>query len=624
MSTPPNKLDEYRSHSHHHILMAANCTEIVRKMTDSTVSIQNLKSAKIGDEIAVSGAGEGEKLVMVINPLIESEFVIDGLDYTANISGIGSVHVIRDLKMVIREPRGIRFMNELENIYRKLQARGSGCHYVLKTIFVGHTYSGETKTISESNPLLLNLTNLKARFDHTGGIYDALFFGSQNGYPSQSVQLGVVNNNFMPSCDDGLLTSMIKDLESQINNQLMIEWEKAGNTTSAFKNKLVQYEFTYPESWEPFKLDTIHNSLHTEKDFKAKKGNTHDPESSVEKKGIGKYTVSFGLKTPLLSLLDKIFSVCPDIQKHTVSNSKGGIGGLFRLHKISTGVTSDAKTATVHVDIIEYFLAAPPPDDKVDENRELSGIVFDYIFSGKNTDITKFDMQMEDAIVFLNAGQGGRRPMDTNKSMDATLPTKGVKENKHDDIAISEIGGTSFMHDYQTAAERPVAFHSSSVGADSNQQTRQKYLEMLGKVNSKSIINTTMTIRGNPALFNQLIEPILPHGGYAGAMGSLHTKAEEISGKLQSGSTGVTAKSLDVETVQLGGDMSNHVPLFVKVNVFTPTPSDDHSSESANQPMELYSYWYKVLEIKNTFNNGIFSQTLKMAAHMVADPKLEA
>lgn len=611
--------------------MVANNTEIVRDFSQGDKGITNLKDARIGDSIDVEGHSlPNSDLVMVINPFIESEFFIEKVNYTANLTGVNGFNLVRDLKMVIREPRGVGFMHELEKIYQNVNARSTGAKFVLKTVFIGHNEDGSTDMLPDTNPLLLTMQDFKASFDAKGGVYNLVFFGSQNGWAGQHPQLGVLKKNRNLVADDRKLSTMMKDLETKMNEQLHKEWETPDGTTVvnkiplAFNRKKVQFHITIPPAWADYDLQSVQTEEETEirwQDGDPIPKEKETNESTTETKPTGKIYLNTGEKVPVLKVIESILKHCKQIREDVIKNSEGGQGGMFKVHKVVTALTSDNNQATIHVDVIEHYVAIPPQNDVAADEQKIdkpaNGIEFDYIFSGKNTDILKFDMQIDDAIVFMNAGLYGNKPMDQELDViEATKPIEDVKVNRDDTMDVCDVcSHAGLMNDIQTPSEEHADFDSSMDSTNSETTDRQKYLTAIGKLLSRTMLSAKLQIRGNPGLYNQFFEPIMPHSNveHEAMLAEQHSKAETISNKL-AGDTGLTFKDFDVKTVQLGGDMSNYVPLFVKVNVFTPSTEDSHSDSYAEQ--FWWRYWYRVLVVQHSFDNGAFTQTLELNAHI--------
>ena len=164
MSFPRNPLDKYRSYSYHNILLVANNTESLRPYLSADPALDALAMTAIqataqGEAINVPGVSG--QAFLVLDSRRTSNFSIREFNYTTA-PGVGTAsqtHIyVGTLNMVIIDPDGINFINYLRYLVdEKLKSDFFGIHFVLKTIFVGHTHDDTTEVVTTSAiPLMMH------------------------------------------------------------------------------------------------------------------------------------------------------------------------------------------------------------------------------------------------------------------------------------------------------------------------------------------------------------------------------------------------------------------------------------------------------------------------------------
>jgi hypothetical protein len=624
MSYPPNPLDKFRSHSYHHFLFAANSTNILTAFLQQgdTSFIEKV----FGDEIKVEGIDpESEKLVMVVNPLIESNIFIDNVKFTTTMfnppastgfeknllltgSGTGK------LDMTILEPRGVGFLTKLRDINIKLKASSVGLTYMLMTVFVGHTYENTTEQVFGGNVLTLTLHSLKSVFTHTGGVYSAEFVLTQYGAPQKMGSLGVSHRNYNPQSKDGTLLSALKDYEKKMNDDLRDEWKKMGNSPASFSNKLTQVHFTIPPAWELYTMKTNNVDNAVEIDHSNPSNKSVDYErSDAAARGLGTSYNSSGGKVNIEDVLTSIIRKCPKVYENYNRD------GIPHFWKIESALTSNKDTATMHFDVSEYMVPTPSAD-VADDSEENSGMIFDYIYTGKNSDILAYAMEIspEAGLTFVNVGDTGQRPNESyaeQKFSAADKVTGGgaVEDTNKSREPVQAI--RSGMNDPQTKSEQHTQnIHSVDIHGIGIKQRKNYQLAAAAYV-SKSVLTATLTIRGNPSLFYQYIPSVMPHkdSEYKAQKDEIHQNASDAA-KLVVEGKGTPMKESASGPVSVASVAPTMVPMMVKVRV--RTPEYDVAGNVVRTVPFWFDGWFKCMEVEHNFTGGQFTQVLKMVAQL--------
>ena len=175
MSVPVNPLDRFRSYAYHHILVAANSTESIRAMMDSDG--ESLKGLKLGEK-APGG------YVVVCDTRKNSYFSITEVSYTSTISAGNSRYsnlIYGTINMNIVDSTGVTLLNYLKWIEdESLKVSLHKTVFVLKTIFVGHTYEGTTETVYQ-DAIPMMMFDMSMSPSHRGSTYYAKFAPIGNG-----------------------------------------------------------------------------------------------------------------------------------------------------------------------------------------------------------------------------------------------------------------------------------------------------------------------------------------------------------------------------------------------------------------------------------------------------------
>lgn len=618
MSFPPNPLDKYRTHSYHHFLFAANTTNVVRAFMLQNDS--EYTKLTLGEQVKVSGVPAEEKMFMMVNPFIESNVFIDSLKYKislnmspqqANSPLLTTPNGVGDLEMVIQEPRGVVLMNRWREITQKLEATHSGVTYVLMTVFVGHTHTGTTEYLSSGGLLMLTLQDFKSAFTHMGGMYSLKFSLSQYGAPQQFRALGMNHRNYTAQAKDGTLLSALKDYQKKFNDDMTDEWVKAGNVPGAFKNKKLQIQITIPAEWSGYMLKTHNADNALERDFRDPNRKAVDWERDRQKhREIGTFYDAGAGKQTIESVITSLVQKTPEV----FANFERG--GMPHHWKIESAVTSDKDTYTVHYDVVEVVIPEPPKSAG-DEGDDTPGLILDYIFTGDNLDIMNYAMEIDGTTgyIFVNYGETGQRPHETHddqRYMSASKPTKGITEQTNKDRTPGAVGANA-KHDPQTRTEQHDAHVNSSNVHAVDIRERRKYLASVAAYTSSAVLNATVTIRGNPALYNQMLAPVMPHGdgAYEAEKSSQRSKAEAAAAKMKSGA-GASKTVPNERQVTPSGDAPTMVPLLVKIRAKTPV-YNDAGLVVKTEPF-WYEGWFQCLECETAFAGGTFTQTLKLVA----------
>ena len=632
-----------------------------------------------------------------------SDFSIKDVTFTVHLGAgsPSKTHAMAsDLKMTMVDPSGIGLLNYLRYLVdEKLQTDYTGLFFLLHTVFVGHTDQNTTEIIDTTTITML-LHDIEVDLNTVQGTYSFSFFPVDGMGASGVEQYINLDKSFNLKSEDGSLSGFIQTFENRLN-ATSAEWfdrfnasikvpgEKGTTPVDSKKyGRLVQYMITIPPRWEgeEFKMDASSANV-VEKAFKAEQSKRPKDAKEATKKekevsAAAKKTSDesktnkltpqqikeAGEKAPAqyldtatsmnaLDILNLILKSCPGVQK--MASKEAQAKGDIKIFKTMTSVTSNSESLMVHFDIIEYSLPDPEKSRAAKKQEELDAknsnaktpkspskndnppgsIVFDYIFSGKNTDIIEFQLKLRQAMFAL---QNNIKMGERAKTLQNSSRKPGDTDNKDSQTdSIVYIRGKSPI----IVPRRTLIQHMNDSSAPEKnqnviqiQEDKQEFLKTLVTMHGMSNIDARLLIRGNPELFSQVTtQKIPPHVLYgenvkqyvdtaklAKDTNKSLSAAIDVTGvktqhrKFVEDLTRSTHEQLarDKESLEKTGKFADGPsfatsPMFVKVNVFGPSNYAFNKSSSENFSEQMYyDSWYIVLQVENRFTDGKFEQEL--------------
>ena len=635
MSSPPNPLDKYQSYSYHHFLIAANSTEALRQLETGALSFRSLSGMSNGDVID----GKFGKVVMIINTMVDSKYVIDSFEYTNLYMNVENstdrmTHA-SELDMVIKEANGATFLNFMRRVSDEiLETSFSSTCFMIRTFFVGHKADGTTDHI-KTNPISLQMGEMNSNFDHTGGTHSVRFYGLTNGAPLKNHNLHYINRNMNLTTKPNsvLLKDLVEDFENKLNAQLEQHWNLVRQSTGG-NGRRVKYKFTLPKDWETYTVRSTTKDNFVERAFVKEKPSR---ELTYAEREIGlskrqtvnidrdrfQTTINVSMRTTVTQVLAEIFKHCDQIAEAFVSNSQLSPQdqNLAKLHQVVTSITSDANLVTVHFDVVDYYLPKLPTEEEKaviskkindyvegygDNGFDKYGMTYDYIFTGMNSDIIQMEMKLINSNTLLITNQTGIQK--ATGSMTATSSTvQAASANANlQKPQTKEIVTTSAVRKNDAVFFPDMSYdaqHGFIYAAPDAAQLKVKYQNMLALLAAATTTNLNIVVRGNPVFMSQMVRPLFPHDDteYERELERVAELAKSKAQKLDG--------DIDLsETTHIFGDVAMHIPQFVKININTPL-YDDNGNLIGFEPF-WYQGRYRITHLKNRFHNGAFDQEL--------------
>jgi hypothetical protein len=681
MSNPPNPLDKYRSHSVHHILLVGATTEDLRTIIAKNF-ISTISGKKLGEEI-------GSNVYLLLDSRRISEFYIESIEYTSQPagdfnSGISNTAVMAsEVIMSVVDPSGVGFINYLNYLSNfKMKQSILGFQFLLVTMFIGHTDNGSTELISNIVlPMISTGLASMTEFTSKGSKLQFSFALSQISMGQSMPGLTSLPHTITYKGKEKLLGTAVQSFENAINQASVEWWSKlqvtppAENNSSdqpqvqeksiseAPKGKLVQYMFTMPEEWFMFSILSSEDST-TETNFKQKiaetKSGTTDstPEKVDTTDASNNAYMASAVNASIHDELNILLSKSPEVVKK--ANGQLTPDGLIKTFKLATTMTSNDEYVLIHFDVVEYThknanVNKDSVKDKTDttstaeqkpSDESRLGIVFDYLFSGKNVDILDIEIRLDNLFAYGTTSSGIGAPADN-----VLLTPQTKKENIIVDTSSQKTSGPLKEKDI---VQSPVSTkydlaNNNDLGSLSAKQSaemysyRQNFHKVLSFIHSTSV-QPTVKIRGNPDLLKTFsVESIAPHikifsislDDYTKSIKTLDQTAQYTYGEgVKLGAKGdnpvIVAhlehrKYIDSLIVSDTGDITmnsanNSVKapmlnqsILAKINIFAPTDYPFSTEDKSSYKTQFfYDGWYMISAITSNFDGASFTQQLSL------------
>lgn len=353
--------------------------------------------------------------------------------------------------------------------------------------------------------------------------------------------------------------------------------------------------------------------------------------------------ISLNENTSVYDAITTIMHMCPAVNEKM--NNDAVKKDKIERYKTKTYLTSDLISATMHYDILEQtivnidnvtnssnktdaFAAYFKKSDKnPDERVPINSIEFDYIFSGKNTDVINLDIKINNAQILLmnqdKLSEQKRRDPNVGQTDQKSKEDENLEiEKKETNVTIPKNGlilpTTKTKDEMSAHASIPQGNEVLHSGKGDLAKLKQESLNVLSDLHGMSSIDTKMTIRGNPDLLNLTMaySEVLPHV----KMNNINDKSIENSNTFNVSDEEVYKRALENQLINLKNNPIGKLdialfPLFCKVNIFGPNVDIfGESVTGAYSKKFWYNGWYYIREIHHNFKDGMFTQDLSMGA----------
>lgn len=539
-----NPLNKFNTYSYHHFLIVSG----------STASAQRLNDPQKFFEV-ISNNGDDQSVVL-INPLTSNHTTIQEAEWnvviTPNINERTGANGQTIGEYTIVEPLGVEFMSDLNDALLKIKSKMDLAVFTLKTTFMGDAGVGTDQSgyafINTVQPLHHVWTDLGLTFDESGGTYKVKFVSITDGAGvikesrrvDMSVNLGGSDDATGVTIEDALknVEKTFNDTNKKRHESYIQAYNQGGST--APKQAMSQIVINVPTSLKKPEY------IVTSKTSKAAGAGNQAPIVSMPS---GTSTSDFIME--VLKYSEPLTKYCQqnDVQYRVRSSSE-----------IKESGNEVKEIITFH--IIEVNTKGG--------DRAEPGLVYDYIYTGKNLDVLSFNMHIAQGIAFFSH-------MSINVGVSKDEPDEKPAGELAASKSNTDVFGASGDYTAVLPSPNPV---TGAIVHSTDPSSRMSYDQLIRAYTISSNMTTEVTIRGNPLILN-----------------SLAVTTDDLS---------LATKGEGSETGQYLSGWLQH-PRFCKINVKIPTRGD---------PTKLKPFWYdgpyRIMQVTSKFKAGEFTQVLNL------------
>lgn len=665
-----NPLHKYRANQYHFIIVAttdkagaladidSNTSDLTRWMhpEDKTkrYEVRRLKVKEDDKEKEID-----PPYVVIYNSMTDAEYFISNLVIKQTFIDAGQsgnsnpITIPQTFNFTIIEPYTIDFTTALQMASESLGVATKttpqnvqNLHLGLKIVFVGQLDSYHQTAphiISSTNIFPFYLSSMDLSLSNKGAVY---------AIKCVPLQQAVAQSGFCSEVGGGCillsekLSDAISDFEAELNRrateqdnsthkgdkyeyQILLDAEY---TDAKYKLDLVSDDQrVHPADIQPPTNQTTENTAtqssastsnttelanNTQETDNKSKTNTPEDNKAPTYKSIN-FATSKGDKIAdvLYNMITLSKVVCDDIVKDNKTSSKSK---YYRpIVETTMQYSNEKKTNVLIYHIIRQEMPsdvdAPDPNKADLENDNVISfpLQYDYIYTGKNVDILKFDLSVN--MNFSNVGMAPSTvvvPSSNNTPQTNTAANNAATNNaekKGDEMTT----GANHTTEYVKYNTNNTGSAPTPAGTSDKQNTgigsmnpamlaaaRKKLTNAIGLI-THTVFH--IDIVGNPILLGGFIPPADKYG----AKGKINTIAE-------------VRAAIDAHTKKTGCNMLQLPTL--KVNVRVPKPSYMQGADNTGDG-SYYStpFWvtdggYFIKNITHTFNNGQFTQSMELVS----------
>lgn len=616
MSTPPNILDNFRSYSYHHILIACSNQDVVDRLTagagndlSAYNSLQTFQPVTIEEEDGTER--EIGEYYVIINGLRDSQYTIESVQWenvfaaSVNATDYGNSFGLTGT-MTVNEARGFLFLNVLNAVADRFQTGFSSTIFILKTVFIGHAGPNEDRFVNESGtrviadlkPLRMILYDVKGSFDIQGGKYKIDFLGVENGASRLPQYARAAENvgSFTPS--SVILQDVMNDLADKLN-------ESAQESFLKMKQELKEKseEENIETNIDGENLRRVYYQIELDEAYQDPSYTVELFDQNFKNDTDGPGTFKWGRSLTVEQAIQDVLRRSQKIQDDLNKPSADGLRYRYKINSQMTIVdkspleTSQTPSSTdVEGVLFKYTIQRvievtdrtlrrildPEEGDPTLPGADIianSLLTFDYFFTGRNVDIMKMELNLNQGLTFVQTLRT------TNNTQTA------IQQQKNAIPAATDVVATDVR--YQREVIPPTTPAKDDLARNvGNPLSTTAFNAALSRHASLEQIQTEFTIRGNPYLMSNMNTP--------------PTEKNETNADAAPDSRNV---------------MTNwhRAPALIKVNIKMPERNEPPSGRPIDaDDNRLIDFWYTgyyyITGVVHKFSGGEFTQDVTALA----------
>lgn len=579
-----NPLDQFRTYDYIHIVAVCRAEDIqlmskVMETHEIVKGLMQTPTAKTSDGLresfsfSVDGNEDNsnpmQKYFILCNTAVDTDINVYSLStettvINSNVS-TGSTALMGTVgQLQLYEPHGVNFLNMFRDMSDKLQCVSANMLLVVKTIFVGHT-SGENSsivTLTNVPPIYATVQGVKLDVTEAGSTYtlDIIFATGGLAYdPALTQSAAGINLTGSGTITDALKQIARAYTEDAENNMRRIEMSP--ETTKIPVQFIIE---PHPSIADKLSQWTVNDG-----------GNARNATAD------GSQPQTVPMAVAIEGAIKHVF----DSSKAFLDNTALDDGFSYKI--MSTMLIEQGRAVAKYViepvnlrkhkKINEKLQTVPDVVESILNGGEPI-IIYDYIFTGKNTDIEKFDITIDEGFAFFQTVTSYSTVNDNAMKVESN--NSGVVAGATSS-SVAPIGKKNIVIGPGTPSNLSRSRNQPLTEAKIKHEVAVEKAWSVGA--GKQV--ATLTLRGSPAWMALFATP--PH--------EYDTTDREKYPK----------------------PISELIP-FVYINIRTPTTWNGVGSAGASEPVTTSPFWYKgvwkVLSVKSTFMDGVFTNTLDMIA----------
>lgn len=637
MSSPMNRLSQFRSYSYYHVLAMCDCSAtadalaqsqelgIWEHATEATAAGDDRAQSKNLGRYAPKRLEESGKYIILINGSSDAAYVITDAKWSSAtassaVPGDRGTSIAVEGTLRVSEPKGIAFLDQVVQCSVALGVDAAQVVFVLKTFFVGHAFDHEqgeyVDHITDIPPINFIAYDVQGTFTESGGSYVIEFVAAAHG-ASRLPQYGKSVNAMNITAGDSL-ESTFRRLQDNINQNYDQYFQCVYNQIAAADGG--------PEKEALLKsLRRVNYVIEVGPDYSDSNGHvkytvTNQPQQFKNTAGCGDNAqISFPSSSSIEGAINSIMLMSPQVQLDmSQGDTSTGVKYEYKVHsalesKPVDGAAADTLEYTVYYRVERFmtpksltfdadFQVLSQDKEKLKDNPHYDMlkrniIEFDYMYTGKNIDILEFDMKINMGMAYLQTA-----------TLANTFKSQLERSSNRQMQASSQDINNQAVRFGGALVQTPV-FFGSQIKAPTltNQQNASTAIQSaytLSKHASLEVAEASMVIIGNDQLLgttNRITSP------------------EHVMKTVDRQESSNTPDAADFKDWSL-------IPAYAKINIKMPRDNDDFSlytgQSSSGDPNAVgatdyardfwFDGYYYVYGIEHIFEGGEFKQNLQM------------
>jgi hypothetical protein len=558
MSRPQNPLNEFRTYSYYFILGVAADTEAAMQAANSL-------------DAGTSSGSKGNHIIL-LNGAKDIRFIIKSVGYqsmlapNSEMGGETFYHTQhRGGDIILQEPMGISYYNVIHNAGVELGCDPIALNYFLKPIFVGYKPDQPPTVISTVKPYFFLVADLTSTMDESGAIYSMKTMGVVDGISKTAVYQSAVDGFSLRFPKDATLKETFSILEYELGEYYFRRLE---STMRALTDEGADGGRWLEESKDIkyfFHLDDAYSGG----DYII---GTNFRLPWKEMTGEGFIYQVQGVSGSLETLIKKIMlSSCKVVNDRAIGVN--GAAKITRKFSVNSVVVSKSSDVEVHYYITAYDMEFLPEGAIGGTGQK--AIEFDYIYTGKNIDIRKFDMKFNMGLLWFNS------PVATDTIDIATQLEVNKCVGSGGDSGVSNKDTAGGVIKVARGLDKKIT--DNDIRNKKESVSTSSYLAQMRRWSGMESIATTIEIKGNPQLLEE----------------TLYTPQDILSQQ-------ISTYNGSIDFSDQGGHKG---PVRVKINVKFPR---EYTNPRSNFETFWYDGYYYIMSVDNKFEEGDYYQVLNL------------